>query len=61
MLKSIPFTKGMTCAGVSGPKTCSVLASGSQFGMFGEGGSKTGFLAPMDNTLLLYKLFLIFT
>lgn len=26
---------------LSGPKICSVLAGGSQFGMFGEGGSRT--------------------
>lgn len=41
MLKSMLCPKGTIWASVSDPKTCSVLAGGSQFGMFGEGGSRT--------------------
>lgn len=61
MLKSMLCPKGMTYASVSGPKICSVLAGGSQFGMFGEGGElNIGFLTHVDNILLFHRLFFIF-
>ena len=41
MLNSVLRPKGMTCASGSGLKFCSVLAGGSQFEMFGEGGGRT--------------------
>lgn len=62
MLKNMLCPKGMTCASVSDPKICSVLAGWweSIWDVWRRREQNRGFLAHVDNILLFYRLVFIF-